>query len=732
MSKQIQSKKELARATLATMVALSKTAGMDVDSSRESSPEYNVFDEPHASPYAATPGSSSMQIDQPSSAALTQVRRSATASAQPSYRSRAPSVFSEPDTEGRGRRGLSQVPEEGEMDDDDSSTVALGNKRQASAEATASKSKKRGSVNPLPPVPPLATRLPSARSVSKNKTVSKRSNKVLPPFPTGFRAYNPNPNPNERAVSPSVDGPSKGWYLNQIADGVFQNSHAAGGGPVPVQVDKTRENQVVVSVEESMTEKQMHKAFEKRLKLMDNRDNLYFADAANSFVNKPVIFKDNQVSFPISTEFRKKLTVFQNIAAEMAVLLTYPRSALINILILAKKEKRLTDAWRAEQWLNDNLDTVWGDIVLCSKFTEHGLPALHPYIIGKCLLKQEKMSHQMSDLDFLPLSDVGRTELDKNLKNIKQSILDLNRHIALVHKEVKTGDEESLFDSVAAKQIASKADDLVNNVLTALGSKRIADGEIAKLVHGFTTKFIATATVSAVLLVVAGAFAADRSELVRNKLIELFTSRGFQRILGTAFSVGCSEQIATFIGEIANKTGQALKLSIEQTEFVYESIASAIISIRGVNTVGAAAPLIKLENAFDNFAEWGYLVEQGALKSRALEAARSASAEETWGRQKLKGAKEMQEEELESMGWLNFMGDEKPSARDRLRKTSGYEPDEEEDEDEEDSEEEDNGMKGRKSKKGGSQVTKRSKTTKKRKQKKTKTVKRKRRVTKKK
>ena len=725
------SKKQLARDALAALVALSKTAGMETDSSSgENSPEYRVSDA------AAATGSSSMQIDQSSSSYPPQGRGSV-ASTQPreeGYRSRAPSVFSESDAEGRGKgrgRGLSQVPEEGEMDDDDSSVAALGNKRQASVEAAASKSKKRV-VNQLPPVPPSAARLPSASSASK-KTGQMFSNKARLPFPPEFRAYNPNPNPNERAVSPST-GPSKGWYRNQIADGVLQaEPAAAGGGPAPVQIDKTRENQVVVSVDESMAKKQMHKAFEERLKSMNKRDELYFANAADKFVGAPVIFRDHQVSFPLSAEFRKKLPVFRSIVHDTEILLTYPRSALINILILAKREGILTETWDAEQWLHDNLNTVWGNVVLCSKFTEYGLPALHPYVIGKCLAKQEKMSHQMSDLDFLPLSDVGRAELETNLKNIKNSILELNRHIASVHKTPKTGDEESLFDIVATKKLASNADGLVNSVLSALGSKGNKTGEIEALVHGFTTKIVATATVSAVLLVIASAVALDRSENVRNKLIELFTSSGFQRTLGTAFSVGCSQGIATFIGEIAQRTGTVLKLSTEQIEYVYKSITDAITHIQGVKSAaGTGTKEERLEIAFDNFAEWGNFVEQGALRSSVLERARSASAEETWGRQEKQGAKEMREEELKSMSWLGIMGDEKPSPKDRSRKkTSGYEPEDEDDE-EEDDEEEDNKRETSKGKKGGKRTTKRSKVTKKRKLKKTKTVKRKHRATKKK
>ena len=272
------SKKQLARDTLATIAALSKAAGMDMDSSRESSPEYPVFDEP--------PPRSSMQI-QSSSASLAQGRGSAAASAQPreeGIRSRAPSIFSESDIEGRGRgrgRGLSQVREEGEMDDDDDDddrvVTAKGTKRQASP-ALVSDPKKQAvgaqamgpqTVGSLPRVPPKAASR-TGRSASKNPPGANPRDMARLPFPPEFRAYNPNPNPNERAVSPST-GPSKGWYLNQIADGVLQNSPAAGGGPASVQIDKTRENQVVVSVKESMTEKQMHKAFEERLKSMEKR-----------------------------------------------------------------------------------------------------------------------------------------------------------------------------------------------------------------------------------------------------------------------------------------------------------------------------------------------------------------------------------------------------------------------------------------------------------------------------
>uniref|UniRef100_A0A6C0B1Z8 Uncharacterized protein n=1 Tax=viral metagenome TaxID=1070528 RepID=A0A6C0B1Z8_9ZZZZ len=727
MSRPNPSKKQLARDTLAAMVALSKTAGMDADSSRESSPEYSVYDNPPSLPAAAPERRESMmQVDSVTSASLPQGRGYA-ASAQPreeGHRSRAPSIFLESDTEGRGKgRGLSKIREEGEMDDDDSAVLAKGTKRQASP-AVAFETKKQA-IPQLLPVPPKAASRTSARSASKSKTGSKSSNKARLPFPQGFRAYNPNPNPNDRAVSPSEVGPSKGWYRNQIADGVVQDDPPGGGGPAPVQIDKTRENQVVVSVEESMTEKQMHDAFEKRLKSMDKRDRLYFADAANSFVNAPVIFRDDQVTFPLSAEFRKKLPVFRSIVHDMEVLLTYPRSALINILILAKREGMLTETWDAEKWLHDNINTVWGNVGLCSKFTEYGLPALHPYVIGKCLAKQEKMSHQMSDLDFLPLSDVGRAELDKNLENIKQSILELNRHITSVHKTPKTGDEESLFDIVATKKLASNADGLVNSVLSALGSKGKKTGEIEALVHGFTTKFIATGTVSAVLLIITGTFLVDRSEFVRGKLIELFTSSGFQRTLGTAFSVGCSQQIATFIGEIALYTGKTLKLSAEQIEYIYESITNAITSIRGVEPVAKG----NVEQAFDNFAEWGYHVEQGALKSRTLERARSASAEENWGRYKKQGAKDMRERSASARNTLLYaMSD----TQDTLDTTDYDEEDYDGDEDEDTEEDDDKETQTSKGKKGGKRTTKRSKVTKKRKQKKTKTVKRKRRITKKK
>uniref|UniRef100_A0A6C0B9B5 Uncharacterized protein n=1 Tax=viral metagenome TaxID=1070528 RepID=A0A6C0B9B5_9ZZZZ len=647
-----QSKKELARQALATMISLSKTAGMDTDSSRENSPEYY----PKEAPYQQNSYNYNNNQRRESS------RRNNMSTQLPTTEEGEEMEYEEP---------IQNQPLE-----------SSGYKRPANSSTA-------------PPAPPSKKPAP-ARQRSNSKSVHtlpvnvqdypKRGRTVKVPTTSFKTVY------ESRGVSPSESGPSKGWESNFVV----QNEPAAGGGPALIELkNKKAESLVNDSQSESINENEMKDEFTKRLKFMDERGLLYFADAANDFVGSPVIFRGAQVTFP---------------RARATISLQYSRSAIVNILSLAKKLRLLKEDYMAKDWLSLHLKGTWENIEFCSKFTENKLPDLHTYVIGKNIEKYNKLTdEQKQDLDFLPISDTGRNDLETNMRRLKDSLLELNRKLASVHKEPKS-DESVIFDNTSIKAFSSNTDEFVNRVLALTGYKELPAGQLEKQIYGYSTKAVATIIISTVVAVIPLIYGLENSAVVRKLLFDLLNTDIFKRIIGTSFAIGCSESVAIFIGEIVSAAGKTLELTESQLSIIRDNICDVAKLIAG-NQTKSHSNNKALIVVFDELAHhWAYNPrhnERAASESYELRAPLHR-----------KSARLMRDESEDARNELldTMLDDESSVGSNRSRRPSIDE------EEEEYYDEDDNKMKIGK---GGRRVTKR------RKQKKTKTVKRKRRTAKK-
>jgi len=310
-------------------------------------------------------------------------------------------------------------------------------------------------------------------------------------------------------------------------------------------------------------------------------------------------------------------------------------------LILAKKLGRFTEDWMAKEWLRMNLSGIWEDIEFCSQFTDNKLPDLHTYVIGKNLEKYRKVSEeQQQDLDFLPLSDTGRQNLDTMMYGLKDTLLELNRKLASVHKESKR-DEPAAFDGAQIKAFARNTGEFVNGVLALTGSKAIPAERLEQQIYGYSITVIATIIVSAVAGAIPLLYAAENNDAVRKLLFGLLNNNVFKRILGTSFALGCSESIATFIGEIIGAAGKTFELTEGQLRTVRDNILDVANAMSGTEPA-AGSGRNALVGAFDD------LAHHWAFNPRHQERAASLSAERNWERQSRKSARTMRNESQEA------------------------------------------------------------------------------------